>query len=165
MGFISEILVLCQLIIYQFGIIFPYWTAGLIAGSVISVFASSKIRNMVSRISNKKHGFFSLAAAAVLGAASPICMYGTIPLIAALGKEKIPQHLLAAFMISSILINPNLFIFSLVLGLPFAFARLFLCISAGMTAGLLVKIFLKESSFLILKVSQRRKSVLWKAKP
>lgn len=144
MNFFNEIKILAYLIIYQFRLIFPYWIIGLIAGSVISVLAADKIKRLVSGMSNKSSGFFGVLAAALLGAASPVCMYGTIPIIASLGRKGLPQHLLAAFMVSSILINPNLFIFSFALGLPVALSRLLVCLAAGIVASVLVKFLFKN---------------------
>jgi uncharacterized membrane protein YraQ (UPF0718 family) len=84
--------------------------------------------------------------AALLGAASPICMYGTIPLIASLGRKGLPEYILAAFMITSILINPNLLVFSFVLGAYVAIIRLLCCLGAGIAAGLLVRVFFKNKN-------------------
>jgi uncharacterized membrane protein YraQ (UPF0718 family) len=95
-------------------------------------------------INRKSVSFLEIMFAAVLGAASPICMYGTIPLIATLGKKGLPQQIIAAFMVSSILINPNLFLFSFALGAEVAVIRLFACLMAGIIAGVLVKVFFKN---------------------
>lgn len=144
MNLLYEIIVIYKLIVFEFELIFPYWIFGLLAGSVVSVFASGKINSLISRLDWDRHMLSGSAAAALLGAASPICMYGTVPLIAALGKKGIPQYLLTAFMISSILINPNLFIFSFALGVPLALIRLSMCILAGITAGLLVRFIFRN---------------------
>ena len=47
-------------------------------------------------------------------------------------------------MITSILINPNLFVFSLAQGAPLAMLRLGACIAAGILAGLALRLFMKE---------------------
>lgn len=80
----------------------------------------------------------AICAAALLGIASPLCMYGTVPLIAALGRKGVAQHLLAAFMVSSVLLNPNLLAVSFALGARLALLRLLLCFVMGSLAGLLV---------------------------
>lgn len=126
-------------IVYQFKMIFPYWAVGLVAGSLVSVFAAEKIGRLAGRL--ERGGLGSIAAAALLGAASPICMYGTIPLIASFGRKGLPQHLIAAFMVSSILINPNLLLFSFALGAPLAVTRLACSLAAGVVCGLLVRRF------------------------
>ncbi len=131
-------------VVFQFRMIFPYWAAGTIAGSLISVFLSRKITALAGKPGLGKIGVLAVVPAALLGAASPICMYGTVPLIASLGRKGVPQYLLASFMVSSILINPNLFLFSFSLGAGIAVLRLVLCIVAGITAGILVKCFLNN---------------------
>lgn len=139
MSIYSEVYILFQLIMIQFRLLFIYWIGGILLSTLLSVFASEKISNMITKVNFKNYEFLSFILAAFLGAVSPMCMYGTVPIIATLGKKGIPQHFLAAFMISSILINPNLFIFSLVLGVEIALIRLIVSIIAGVTAGLLVK--------------------------
>lgn len=124
--------------------IFPYWIAGTIAGSFISVFLSPRITALASKQGNGRFGILAILPAALLGAASPICMYGTVPLIASMGRKGVPQHLLITFMISSVLINPNLFIFSFALGAPIALARLASCLIAGIMAGILVRLFFRD---------------------
>ena len=137
----DELRIIFYLVSYQFRIIFPYWFVGVFVGSLFSVFASEKITKLTSKININKFPLFGIMFAAILGVLSPICMYGTIPLIAVLGKKGVKQYYLATFMISSILINPNLFIFSFALGIQLAFLRLFVCILAGVVAGILVKNF------------------------
>lgn len=136
-----------ELVIEQFINIFPYWAVGVIIGSVVSVFGTGKIVAFVAKLQNDSYVLRNITIAALLGAASPVCMYGTIPLIASLGKKNIPQYLLAAFMISSILINPNLFIFSFALGAPVALLRLLMCLLAGIIAGLLIYFFFRRHQF------------------
>ena len=54
----------------------------------------------------KKLGIMGVFAASALGIASPLCMYGTIPIAASFSKSGIRDDWLAAFMMSSILLNP-----------------------------------------------------------
>ena len=157
MNFINDLIVIINLIIFQFRLIFPYWIIGIIAGSLISVFASVKISSMVGRMNGTRYGLFAVIPAALLGVASPICMYGTIPLIASLGRKGVPQYVLAAFMVSSILLNPNLFIYSFTLGAPIALIRLFACILAGVISGLLVKLLLKKRKLFNFEGFEERK--------
>ena len=116
-----------------------------------------------------------LSLASFLGIISPLCMYGTVPIIAALGRKNsvvdiangnaagnadalsgqtdkpgnltrsgAPQHLLAAFMVSSILLNPNIFFLSFALGFELALTRLMLSFLSGILAGVLVWFFYKK---------------------
>ncbi len=46
----------------------------------------------------------------------PLCMYGTIPIAASFSQKGMTDDMLAAFMMSSILLNPQLLITSGILG-------------------------------------------------
>jgi len=138
-----EIIMLLESIWFQFRQIAPYWAAGLIAGSLVSVFLSNKITDKMTKIAG---WFLPLCLASFLGIISPLCMYGTVPIIAALGKKGTPQHLLAAFMVSSILLNPNILLLSFALGIPLALARLGLSFLSGILAGILVYLFFSHEA-------------------
>lgn len=139
-----DISLLIHLVIYQFRLIFVYWVAGVIAGAAVSAFLGPKLKQLTSNITGKRNGAIAVLLAALLGAASPMCMYGTIPLIAALGRKGMPEYVISSFMVSSILINPNLFVFSsLALGINIALIRLGASILAGLTAGVLTAVFFK----------------------
>lgn len=96
--------------------IFLYWVLGMVLGSVISVFAKDRIHGMFRSLQGKKLGILGIVAASALGIASPLCMYGTIPIAASFSKNGIKDDWLAAFMMSSILLNPQLIIYSAALG-------------------------------------------------
>jgi uncharacterized membrane protein YraQ (UPF0718 family) len=134
-------------VLFQLEQIAFYWIAGLLMGSLASVYLSEKI---VSKMAGLKPGGFSLwavCAASLLGIVSPLCMYGTVPLIAALGRKKVPGHALAAFMMGSILLNPNLFFVSFALGTNIALIRLFLSFIAGTLAGFLMYLLFRKKEF------------------
>ena len=136
-----EINMLLSGIWFQLGLIAPYWAAGLIAGSLVSVYLSARISGRLEALSSGGLGLPQICAASVLGILSPLCMYGTVPVIAALGKKGMPGHLLAAFMISSVLLNPNLLLLTVALGRNLALMRAVSCLLAGVLAGLLVRLF------------------------
>jgi uncharacterized membrane protein YraQ (UPF0718 family) len=136
---------------FQFQLIFPYWISGVVAGSLISVFAAAKIKQILSGMKQEEFHIGIAFLAALLGVASPVCMYGTVPLLASLGKKAVPQYLLVTFMISSILLNPNLLLMSFALGTKTALFRLFTSIAAGLTAGILVKIFFQNKKIFKLE--------------
>ena len=96
--------------------IFPYWLLGILIGSFVSVFIGNKIHNLVCSLSNKRLGVLGIIPASILGIASPLCMYGTIPLAASFSQSGIRDDWLAAFMMSSILLNPQLIIYTTALG-------------------------------------------------
>ena len=67
--------------------IFWYWVLGMAAGSLISVFAKDGIHGLFARIKSKKWGLFGIVPACLLGIASPLCMYGTIPVAASFRRQ------------------------------------------------------------------------------
>lgn len=149
----------------QFEQIAPYWAIGIISGSFINVYLSEKIVHKISAFKNEKFSFGALFLFATLGIASPLCMYGTVPLIASLGKKSVPEYLLAAFMICSILLNPNLLIMSFALGANIAVLRLCVSLAGGLIAGVLVYIFYKDKNLFVLDAfvtyADKKKRVFW----
>lgn len=90
----------------------------------------------------KAHSKSSILIAALIGILSPFGLRSLIPLVAALLFIGIPLPPLIAFMISSPLINPNLFILTAgTLGSEFAVLRLIAAFTLGIIGGLIVKIF------------------------
>ena len=141
---VVELFAIGTLVAVQFVRIAPFWAAGILVGSLVSVFLSRALAAAAARMGGVKRGALPLLVAVLLGAASPVCMYGTIPILATLGRRGLPQHLLAAFMVSSILINPNLFVFSFALGAPLAVIRLLACLAVATVAGVGVRVFFKN---------------------
>ena len=127
--------------------ILPYWVLGILIGSVISVFAAGKIHGMVCNLSGKKLGVLGIIPASILGVASPLCMYGTIPLAASFSKSGMWDSWLAAFMMSSILLNPQLIVYSAALGGTVLSVRIVSCFLCGITAGLLLHFFYRDKPF------------------
>ncbi len=127
--------------------IFPYWVIGMLLGSAISVFAKGSIHALLGKLQAKKLGILGLIPASLLGIASPLCMYGTIPLAASFSRMGVKDDLLASFMMSSILLNPQLIIYSAALGTQALVIRIVSCILCGIAAGVLVHVFYKEKKF------------------
>jgi len=146
-----EITMLLGSVWLQFQQIGPYWVLGLVAGSLVSVFLSDRIAEKMVRLASDSFWPLPLFIAAFLGIVSPLCMYGTVPIIAALGKKGVPQHLLAAFMISSILLNPNILFFTFALGVNMALARLALSLFSGVLAGGLVLLLFRNRTLFALE--------------
>ena len=90
----------------------------------------------------KKLGIAGIFAASALGIASPLCMYGTIPIAASFSKGGMKDDWLAAFMMSSVLLNPQLIIYSAALGQTALAVRIVSCFLCGNLAGVLIRIFL-----------------------
>jgi uncharacterized membrane protein YraQ (UPF0718 family) len=138
--------------------IFPYWLVGMDIGSVVSVFGKERIHQLFSNLQNKKLGVFGLIPACILGIASPLCMYGTIPIAATFSEKGMRDDWLAAFMMSSILLNPQLIIYSVALGTKVLIVRIATCFLCGIMAGLLVHVFYKEKSFFNFSTFSESKS-------
>jgi len=127
--------------------IFPYWLMGMIIGSLVSVFGKEKIHRLFINMQGKKWGLFGIVPACILGIASPLCMYGTIPIAASFSEKGMRDDWLAAFMMSSILLNPQLIIYSAALGTTALAVRIVSCFLCGIAAGLLVHFFYREKAF------------------
>ena len=131
----------------QFRQIFWYWVLGMGIGSLISVFAKDRIHGLFSKMQSKKWGLFGIVPACLLGIASPLCMYGTIPIAASFRKQGMREDWLAAFMMASILLNPQLIVYSAALGPAALAVRIVTCFLCGCAAGLLVHFFYKDKDF------------------
>lgn len=127
--------------------IFWYWVFGIVAGSAISVFAKDKIHAFAEFLGRKVPGTAGLVMASILGIVSPLCMYGTIPICAAFSRKGIKDDFLASFMMSSILLNPQLIIYSTALGPAVLTVRIVSCFICGITAGLLVHFFYRHKPY------------------
>ncbi len=131
----------------QFRQICRYWIIGMLAGSFVSVFAKDRIHGIFAGMKDKKWGPAGIIPACILGIASPLCMYGTIPIAASFRKQGMREDWLAAFMMASILLNPQLIIYSAALGAAALTVRIVTCFLCGCGAGLLVFLFYRNRSF------------------
>lgn len=116
-------------------------------GSLISVFGKEKIHRLFASMQGKKLGALGLVPASLIGIASPLCMYGTIPIAASFAKKGMEEDWLAAFMMSSILLNPQLLIYSAALGTRALVTRFVICFLCGVAAGLCVRCGFKNRGF------------------
>ena len=131
----------------QFSQIFRYWVLGMVLGSAVSVFLKDHIHGAFRSLQGKRLGVWGIIAASALGIASPLCMYGTIPLAAAFSRSGIRDDWLAAFMMSSILLNPQLILYSMALGTTPLAIRIASCFLCGIAAGLLIRFAYQEKAF------------------
>ena len=127
--------------------IFRYWILGMLIGSAVSVFLKDRIHNTFRNLGQQKPGVGGIIIASVLGIASPLCMYGTIPIAASFSKSGIRDDWLAAFMMSSILLNPQIIIYSAALGVTALAVRIISCFLCGIAAGLLVRFIFQDKAF------------------
>ena len=144
-----EVIYLWYYLDIQIRQIAPYWALGIVLGSAISVFGKKYIHGAFSKIGKKRIGWLGVIPASLLGIVSPLCMYGTIPIAAAFSKEDIEDDILSAFMMSSILLNPQLIIYSGALGKTAVLIRCISCFFCGCCAGWLIRVFYgkKDKSF------------------
>lgn len=127
--------------------IFGWWVLGMVIGSTVSTFAKDYIHRAFRSLQGKRLGVLGIVAASALRIASPLCMYGTIPISASFSKGGMKDDWLAAFMISSILLNPQLIIYSAALGGTVLTVRIASCFLCGITAGLLLHFLYRDKPF------------------
>lgn len=142
----------------QFRQIFVYWVIGMAIGSLISVFAKDRIHSLFAGMQDKKWGILGIIPACILGILSPLCMYGTIPIAASFRRQGMRQDWLASFMMASILLNPQLIIYSTALGQTALIVRIVSCFACGIAAGLLIHLFYKDEEFFNFDGFSERKS-------
>ncbi len=125
--------------------IYAYWLLGMAIGSFVSVFGKKRIHEFVASLSERKLSIFGIVPACILGIASPLCMYGTIPIAASFREKGMREDWLASFMMASILLNPQLIIYSAALGSTALIVRVLSCFFCGIFAGLCVNLYGKFS--------------------
>ena len=127
--------------------IIGYWIMGMALGSLISVFGKEKINEMFIALRGKKLGVLGVIPASLLGIASPLCMYGTIPIAASFVEKGMEEDWIAAFMMGSVLLNPQLLFYSAVLGAPALVVRFVCCFLCGAAAGIAVRFLFRKKPF------------------
>jgi uncharacterized membrane protein YraQ (UPF0718 family) len=74
-------------------------------------------------------------------------MYGTIPIAASFVEKGMAEDWIAAFVMSSILLNPQLLFYSAALGMPALVIRFGVCFLCGAAAGICVRLFFRKKPF------------------
>ena len=121
-------------------------------GSLVSVFAKQKIHELFAALRCKRLGILGVIPSSLLGIASPLCMYGTIPIAASFAEKGMEEDWIAAFMMSSILLNPQLLFYSAALGVPALIIRFVNCFLCGIIAGICIRFFYKKKPFFTFVV-------------
>lgn len=111
------------------------------------IWSAQHVVCLLRSIQGKRLGVIGIFLASALGIASPLCMYGTIPLAASFSNSGMEDDWLAAFMMSSILLNPQLIFYSMALGPAALTIRVTSCFLCGITAGLLLRAFYRGKPF------------------
>ena len=84
----------------------PYLVIGILISELLKFTSWTKI---ISKWVSKSP-FIAVVAASVIGMVSPLCTYGTLPVVMELYRNKVHIAPLIAFLAASSLINPQLFI-------------------------------------------------------
>ncbi len=134
-----------------FRVLFPYFASGLLIGTFLSIFLTKQIASGVKRFEHIKPAWLAYVVAAAIGVASPICMFGTLPILMSLKKQGIKEAILVSFMTGSVLLNPNLIILTMALGSDVAMWRVGIAIVTGTVAGGLARMYQKRRHIPIYK--------------
>ena len=144
-----ELIYLWYYIDIQLHQILIYWILGILIGSFVSVFAKDKIQSLLSNTNEEKWGLLGIVSSCILGIISPLCMYGTIPIAASFANKGMREDYIASFCMASVLLNPQLIIYSMALGNVVLMIRIRSCFICGIVAGILINMFYckKNKSF------------------
>jgi uncharacterized protein len=126
----------------------PYLVGGIMVGELLKFTSWTKI--IYKWVS--KAPVVSVISASIIGIISPLCTYGTIPVVIELYKSKVRAAPLIAFLAASSLMNPQLFIMTAGgIGLEMAVVRTLAVFAFSFAAGML--------SYLIPEKLMVRKSI------
>jgi len=117
------------------GQLWPYLVMGIVVSTVVKTFVS---KDQMAGFFTRKRSGVTILLAAFIGALSPVGSYVIIPMSAALLGIGVPLPALMALMVSSPLINPNLFVLTAgAMGLEIALLRALSAILLGSLTGYL----------------------------
>jgi len=127
----------------------PYLVGGILVGELLKFTSWTKlVYKWVS-----KSPVVSVIYASIIGIISPLCTYGTIPVVIELYKSKVHIAPLFAFLAASSLMNPQLFIMTAGgISLEMAIARTLAVFIFSFAAGMLC--YLIPEKFMIRKDTQ-----------
>jgi uncharacterized membrane protein YraQ (UPF0718 family) len=120
----------------------PYLIVGILVSTLIKQYLSTE---KLKRILSGKNIYIAIVLSTLLGLISPLGAYVTIPLSAAMVSAGLPLAPVVAFMVSSPLINPGLFILTWgALGPEIAIARVLSAFLIGISAGIITQVALNH---------------------
>jgi uncharacterized membrane protein YraQ (UPF0718 family) len=112
----------------------PYLAAGIMVGELLKFTSWTKL--VYKGVSRSPAA--AVISAAIIGIISPLCTYGTIPVVIELYKSKVHIAPLFAFLAASSLMNPQLFILTAGgIGLEMALVRTLAVFAFSLAAGML----------------------------
>jgi len=113
--------------------LWPYLLLGIIASTLVKVFVS---KQKMTELFSRTDYTVSILIASMIGVVSPIGSYIIIPMSAALFVIGVPLPVLMALIVSSPLMNPNLFVLTAgAMGTEIAVLRLVSALLLGTLAG------------------------------
>lgn len=113
----------------------PYVVLGVLASQALRYTAVAPLLERACR----RHPAVSIPLAAVVGMVSPLCTYGTVPLVLQLLRAGVPLAPLATFLSASSLMNPQLLLITWGgLGATMALSRVAAVFALGLLLGTLV---------------------------
>lgn len=135
--------------------LWPYLLIGIIATTLITIFVS---KQQMAEFFANRHYAASILLASIAGVISPFGSYIIIPMSAALMLTGVPLHVLMALMVSSPLINPNLFLLTAgAMGFEMAMLRTLSALLLGICAGYLTFWIEKKYKLTAEKVIRKNK--------
>lgn len=115
--------------------LFPYVLAGVTLGQVLKYIPWKKWMYSGS----SRFCFLSIGISAILGMISPLCTYGTVPVVVAFFQAGMPLAPLVTFLAVSSLMNPQLFMITWFwIGSEMALVRAGVVLILGFLLGLLI---------------------------
>ena len=130
--------------------LWPYLVVGVVLTTLVKLFVS---KQWLAKTFGATRGNLSIIIASLLGVLSPLGSYVVIPLSAALFTAGVPLPVLMALMVSSPLINPNLFFLTTgAMGLEMAAMRLASAFTLGVVAGYATQYMVKKKYIDLDKV-------------
>jgi len=144
----------------------PYVVLGILGSEALSYTSVSPLLERGCR----RHPALAIPTSAVLGMVSPLCTYGTVPVVLQLLRAGVPVAPLATFLSTSSLMNPQLLLMTWGgLGAKMAMARILSVLVFGLALGVIVH-FLPTRFSLQPKIqreheekSKQRQFFTWKS--
>jgi len=112
-----------------------------VADAVLGVFPFLMLSVMIAAYAKafRGHLLLMIPSAAVIGAFSPFCSCGVIPLVAALLAMRVPLSAVMAFWLASPIMDPTMFVMTMgTLGIEFAIYKAVAAVGMGLLGGFAV---------------------------
>jgi uncharacterized membrane protein YraQ (UPF0718 family) len=134
-----------------------YLVMGILITTLVKLYLNKE--QVAGFLYRKNH--FSIVSAALIGVVSPLGSYVVIPLSAALFTTGVPLPVIMALLVSSPLIDPNLFLLTAgTFGYGLAFARLLSAFILGITAGYVTKWVIQWRKFQPENLLNRNNTII-----